>query len=296
MNHQESLEDFYRRICKNTAPQLVGGRPHINVFSRTSCMHHGNFSRRDYYKVTCIIGLGELEFADKIYQIDRPALLFSTPLAPYAWKPANEEQSGWFCIFNEAFVKQRDSLLGGLPMFQPGETQIYFLEDSQLEFIGDIFKKMMAEKELDYAQKDDMMRSYLHIIVHQALKMRPAEPSGNTSSAATRITRNFLELLEAQFPIDTQQQPLSLKTPQDFAQRINIHVNHLNRSVKEVTGKTTTHHIASRLVLEANNLLSYTDWTVAEIAYSLGFDYPAHFNNFYKKHTGSTPKSLREII
>lgn len=70
-------------------------------------------------------------------------------------------------------------------------------------------------------------------------------------------------------------------------------MNHLNRAVKEVTGKTTTEHISDRVVKEAKALLKHTDWSVSQIAYSLGYEYPNYFNNFFKKQTGVTPRALR---
>jgi AraC-like DNA-binding protein len=69
----------------------------------------------------------------------------------------------------------------------------------------------------------------------------------------------------------------------------------LNSSVKEVTGKPTTAHIAERIISEAKALLQHTDWSIAEIAYALGFEYPTYFNNFFKKKTGQVPKSIRAI-
>jgi AraC-like DNA-binding protein len=84
-----------------------------------------------------------------------------------------------------------------------------------------------------------------------------------------------------------------LKTAQAFADKLAVHVNHLNRSVKQVTGKSTTTHISERIVTEAKALLQHTNWTVAEIAYALGFDYPSYFNNFFKKMTGSSPTTFR---
>jgi AraC-like DNA-binding protein len=63
--------------------------------------------------------------------------------------------------------------------------------------------------------------------------------------------------------------------------------------VKEVTSKTTTAHIADRIVSEAKALLQHTDWSIAEIAYALGFEYPTYFNNFFKKKTGEVPKAVR---
>ena len=72
-----------------------------------------------------------------------------------------------------------------------------------------------------------------------------------------------------------------------------VHANHLNRSVKEVTGKSTTTHITERIITEAKALLQHTDWTIAEIAYALGFEYPTYFNNYFKRMTGTVPSNLR---
>jgi AraC family transcriptional activator of pobA len=86
---------------------------------------------------------------------------------------------------------------------------------------------------------------------------------------------------------------LEMKTAQDFAQRLSVHVNHLNRSVRAVTSKPTSAHIAERVIVEAKALLHHTNWSIAEIAYSLGFEYPTYFNNFFKKMTGTSPTALR---
>ena len=103
----------------------------------------------------------------------------------------------------------------------------------------------------------------------------------------------FLELLERQFPVESADRPLQLKTAQDYANNLNVHVNYLNRAVKEVTGKPTTAHISDRIVNEAKALLQHTAWNIADIAYALGFEYPTYFNNYFKRMTGTNPKSLR---
>jgi AraC-like DNA-binding protein len=123
--------------------------------------------------------------------------------------------------------------------------------------------------------------------------MRPAETSVKHKDASSRIAIQFLELLEQQFPVEHPDQPLQTKTAQGFADNLAVHVNHLNRAVKQVTGKSTTTHIAERIIIEAKALLQYSDWTVSQIAYALGFEYPTYFNNFFKKLTGSPPTAFR---
>ncbi|MFT4032053.1 MAG: helix-turn-helix domain-containing protein [Siphonobacter sp.] len=290
---REGILAFYQRIKYDTREQISQEHPHINVFERASCKGAHPYSRRDYYKVTFIIGTGRLEYADRVITIDRPALLFSNPFIPYFWQPLSQDQEGWFAIFNKAFLHQRDEFLTELPMFQMGGQLVYFPQESAMNEISGIFRKMMEENVSLYPFKHDVLRSYLHLLVHQALKMQPVRDYGPPLNASARITTLFLELLERQFPIDSMQNQLRLRSANDFARQLSVHTNHLNRSVREITGKTTTEHITSRIILEANELLSHSDWSVAEIATCLGFEYPSYFNNFYKKATGKTPKEVR---
>ena len=151
----------------------------------------------------------------------------------------------------------------------------------------------MEEQQTNYAYKDDLIRNYIHLIIHEALKLQPSENYDQNKNAAARLTAVFLELLKRQFPVETMDRPLLLKTAQDYASKLNVHVNYLNRAVKEVTGKPTTAHIADRIISEAKALLQHTTWNIADIAYALGFEYPTYFNNYFKRITGTNPKALR---
>ncbi|WP_246343866.1 helix-turn-helix domain-containing protein [Adhaeribacter radiodurans] len=112
-----------------------------------------------------------------------------------------------------------------------------------------------------------------------------------SDGAVSRLSSVFLELLKRQFLIESTDRPLRLKTALDYAQYLNVHVNYLNRAVLEVTGKPTTAHIADRIISEAKALLQHTNWNIANIAYALGFEYPTYFNNYFKRISGTNPKS-----
>lgn len=126
--------------------------------------------------------------------------------------------------------------------------------------------------------------------------MQPAMAYFTPQKASLRIATLFLNLLEKQFPVDSQQYSLFLKKASDYADKLAVHVNHLNAAVQEITGRSTTAHINARILSEAKSLLTHTDWSIAEIASSLGFDYASYFNNFFKKHTGVTPMTLRKTL
>jgi AraC-like DNA-binding protein len=86
---------------------------------------------------------------------------------------------------------------------------------------------------------------------------------------------------------------MSLRTASEFADQLNVHVNHLNRAIKITTQKTTSQFIAERVLQEAKIMLRHSNWNVGEIAYSLGFNELTHFNNFFKKHVNLSPLKFR---
>ena len=99
----------------------------------------------------------------------------------------------------------------------------------------------------DYPYRADLIRNYVSIIIHEALRIQPPRNTAPVKNGATRISHLFLDLLERQFPIENSQEPLRLRTAQDYAKELSVHVNYLNRSLKEVTGKPTSAHISGRI-------------------------------------------------
>ena len=267
----------------------------FKVYEVDSNASGNNYSRKDFYKISLTSGKYIFHYAEKSFETDGPILFFANPHIPYSCNIINPTTEGYACLFTEDFLKLSDRSEGLFqsPLFKIGGTPILSLNKQQTETVGNIFQKMIEDQDSNYAYKDELIRNYINLIVHEALKMQPSENIPKHSNAAERITSVFLELLERQFPIENTERPLELKTAQDFAKQLSVHINYLNSSVKEVTGKPTTAHIAERIVSEAKALLQHTDWNIAEIAYSLGFEYPTYFNNFFKKKTGLIPKSVR---
>src|SRR5688572_7512372 len=253
------------------------------------------YSRKDFYKICLTTGKSIIHYADRSFEEEGTILFFGNPHIPYSWETLSTTYVGYTCLFSEEFFKasDRSESLQHSPLFKIGGTPIFKINEQQRQFLNTIFQRMIDEQKSDYAYKDDLMRNYINLIIHEAMKLQPSEHYDQHKNAASRLTSVFLELLERQFPIESVENPLQLKTAQDYANNLHVHVNYLNRAVKEVTGKSTTTHITERIVSEAKALLQHTGWNISDIAYALGFEYPTYFNNFFKKLTGTNPKMLR---
>ncbi|TWJ03438.1 helix-turn-helix protein [Mucilaginibacter frigoritolerans] len=301
-----SLEEFYKQMAEidvDLSSLLPGGLNkeigHFNVFNMTVLMKHIRekphmpYNRRAYYKINLIKGRNRAEYADKVIEIEKNALLFATPKLPYHWIPLDFEQAGHFCVFTDEFLNSHGIVIDDLPIFKPDSYPVFELTDSETEKLTEIFMKMHEEIASDYIYKYDLLRNYVLELIHFGQKLQPASAMSTTQNSSARVSSLFVELLERQFPIESPQQKLKLRTAKDYADRLAVHVNHLNKLLKEATGKTTTDLIAGRIVKEAKILLKQTDWNISEIAFSLGFDEVAHFSNFFKKQTQLAPLRFR---
>ncbi|MDC6361359.1 MULTISPECIES: helix-turn-helix domain-containing protein [Flavobacteriaceae] len=295
-----TLRDFYSNHGLPIPENIGKDIGHFNVFKideYIARLKSGEmrYDRRSYFKISLINGRNRAEYADKVIHIENKALLFASPKIPYHYVPQDKVQSGYFCVFTDTFLSKDKSgvILDNLPLFQPGGFPIFNISDEDYTELEQLFKKIDGELSSDYAYKFDLIRAYVVELLHLGQKLHPTQPQENNKNAATRITDLFVELLERQFPINSPAQRLGLKTAQDFAERLAVHANHLNKVLKETTGSTTTAIIHSRIFEEAKILLNNTDWNVSEIAFSLGFEEVAHFSNFFKKHAALSPLHYR---
>lgn len=298
----KSIQDFYSAIQEHLPEQVSNEIGHFNVFDYEevykSCKNQQMpYDRRTYYKIAMLLESNEAQYADKVIEMQKPSLLFATPKIPYNFIAKCEQQRGFFCVFTEDFMSpiKTGAYLEEFPLFQPGNVPIFELEPEHVQTLTALFQKINTEISGDYAFKYDLIRNYVMELIHFGQKLQPATALYPKHNATSRITSLFVELLERQFPIESKNQRPNLRAASAFADRLSVHVNHLNKVLKETTGQTTTALINKRFVQEAKILLKQTDWSVSEVSDSLGFEEVAHFSNFFRKHSGVSPLSFRDI-
>jgi AraC family transcriptional regulator, transcriptional activator of pobA len=78
-----------------------------------------------------------------------------------------------------------------------------------------------------------------------------------------------------------------------YAKSLGVTPARLRDACLEVTGRPPTHIVHERLILEAKRSLKYTNMTIAETAYDLGFSDPAYFSRFFSERVGVSPAEFR---
>ena len=303
-----ALNALYQELAPctglNLSTLLPGGIQrevgHFNVFDlaafweSTRLQAGTSYPCRSFYKISLLRSRSRAEYADQTIAIEPDALVFSTPKASFQWWPT-EAQQGRFCLYTAEFLLP---VLGGitpdeLPLFQTNGYLVFQLTPAEAARATTLFAQMREELASDYAYKYALLRAYVLELLHLGQKRQPAATLHPAHSAAARLASRFVELLERQFPLTTPQQRVPLRTAKDFADQLAVHVNHLNKVLKEATGRTTTDLIGGRLAQEAKALLRQADWTLWEIADSLGFVDVAHFSHFFRRYAAVSPGAFR---
>ncbi len=294
MQRSESLSQFHRHYLQEHLPELP--QP-FNVFPIATGASPQSlpYSRRDFYQISLYTGgTTQLQYAGQSLLIESPALLLYNPLAPYACTPITP-LSGFCCLFTTEFLpgSGHGAPWQDSPLFQLGTSPVFLLTDEQCAFLTQLFQQMLAEVHSTYRYKLDLLRTHVHLLLHEALRMQPEVPLLADPTAASRLATQFLRALEAQFPVLSPGQPLALHTAEACAAHLGVHVNYLSRVLREVTGRPASAHLAARITQEAQRLLKHSDWPIADIAEGLGFAAPTYFNHFFRKHAQTSPRAFR---
>ncbi|MNJ91949.1 Bifunctional transcriptional activator/DNA repair enzyme AdaA [compost metagenome] len=106
------------------------------------------------------------------------------------------------------------------------------------------------------------------------------------SSRSVEIVKTFRGLVREQF--------IQLKKPSEYAEIMNISVSYLNDTMKSITGFTATNFIQQEVFRESQRLLCYTNKSIKEIAFLLGYEDYKYFIRLFSKSVGVSPSNFRK--
>jgi AraC-like DNA-binding protein len=129
----------------------------------------------------------------------------------------------------------------------------------------------------------EILRMALKILLVQALRIRQ-ETAEEGAKSNVRYRKRFIGLLEL-----IEQHFRKEHSVRFYAKSLHMHPKRLNELTIALSGVTSHGLISRRVITEAKRELFYSEQSIKEIAYGLGFEDVSYFGKFFKKHTGQTP-------
>lgn len=220
----------------------------------------------------------------------KPTFVFVNPGQLHRWEGADSIR-GTLVSFTTAFVEGRD----------PGGAMLdyEFIHCSSYDPVLPADKEFIEEAEPIFArcerefrdQKSDWqgtIRAALRMLLISAQRAHERDdPERRPAKGRTRrLLGGFRARVEEAFRAQT--------TVAAYARDLGVSPGHLNDVVREKMGKTAGKMIRERVILEAQRLLYYSELSVSEIAYHLGFEDPSHFAKMFRKAAGMSPVEFRK--
>jgi AraC family transcriptional activator of pobA len=149
-----------------------------------------------------------------------------------------------------------------------------------------LIEKMQSENPNAYTGRStqSLLNAILHLVAGQIVTRGAVNKT--KESRRVIIEQAFLQLLKLHYK--------NWKQPAQYAAELNISVTHLYDTVKDITGSSVSEQIQRYSILEAKRLLYFTDLSVKEIGFELGYYEPVYFGKLFKKITGLTPLQFRQ--
>lgn len=154
----------------------------------------------------------------------------------------------------------------------------------RLVVLSEMIAGEMQQPEPDLAVVRHLLSAMFTMIESERRKVMPDETGLQGTQNVT--FKNFLMILEENY-----------KRPEGvdfYAEKLFMSARNLNLICQNILQKSVSEIIETRKLIEAKNLLTTTDMTVAEIGFDLGYKEKAYFTSVFKKKSGQTPTEFRE--
>ncbi len=197
-----------------------------------------------------------------------------------------KDSKGSLIHFNKAFyssIKHKFLLEDYLVFHQEKlSTVIRLSEKDFTETLGIVnLLKLEVDNDIstNIASSHQLLSYFLSKSKEKFIAINKREEKNNANNVYPLFNK-FKEIIETNYSTD--------RNIGSYANQLNIHPNCLNEISKLSSGQTASEVIHGRIISETKKLILSTDKSFKEISYKLGFDDPAYFSRYFKKHTGLT--------
>lgn len=174
----------------------------------------------------------------------------------------------------------------GIAFVQAGGTRIIRFDHSRSGFVEVLLERVMAET-LAVPQSDDVIRANLNsFLVEIAAESEKGQARHDTLPNA--LSNRFMKMVF--------ENGLNNMTAAEYAEKLNVSANHLNKTIKQNTGRPVTYWINESAMLAAKTMLKNTDLTMSEIAAQLGMMDQSYFARRFRQHERMSPTDYRKVV
>jgi len=179
----------------------------------------------------------------------------------------------------------------GLLFNNAGQFPATELSTEENQTIQNLFSEIGKELNLNDSSMEEMVRILLKQVIIRATRLWKEQQLPKqlvALPAEVEFYRNFNQLVEIHFK--------KWHSVADYAELLGLTAKTLSNKFNRLNLIQPNEIIKSRILLEAKRLLCFTEWSVKEIAYELGYEDPAYFNRLFTSKIGDSPVVFRKLF
>jgi len=231
-------------------------------------------------------GEANIAIGDKTYII-KPREVLIVPQGQVFSVKTYKDCQGYMGGFHNNFLisnSENDNNLNRFEFLKELSNPKTSFEEIPSNYIETIFDRIFFEFTSKTIDKE-IIKSYLFCLLNEINKVQAKLPI-NKPSRQEEVCNKFKELITLNL-----RENLSLS---DYASKLNLTVNHLNKTIKQITGKNSSKLIDEAIVTEAKIMLYQSNLSITEIAQDLKIYDNSYFSRLFKKSEGITPSEFRK--
>lgn len=245
--------------------------------------------RHDFHSISFIqsgYSLQELDFED--YELGPDQILIIPAGTTHLEKEVRNYSAYVILVKDDFFSQAQLRLLNGFIVYAKLMRKLLIpIEASQLANMTSYFDLLFTEQNDTVQQNRTFILQNILLALVNKLEGMIQEFSGDNAFISLRKPfQEFVSLVENNF---SQQHQLEFYTSQ-----MQMTARKLNEMLKEIIGTTASNYIIDRTLTEARRLLCFTQKSVKEIAFELGYDSQFYFSRLFKKRTEMSPDQFRK--
>ena len=243
-----------------------------------------------HYKIYWIEeGSGKFQIDFQSFEIEHCGLFFLSPGQVLKIETANVT-SAYQISFDREFycVETHGKVIAcnGVLFNNVYRNTMIPLQTSDSATFKQILENMVTELENPGPAHREMLETYLRMLLIQSLRKLEEQNINSTSTEETnRLVADFIALVDKHFR--------TIHSVSDYAEMLYVTPKSLAKRLKALNYSTPTELIRERIMLQAKRELRYSDKSVKEIAFGLGFEDPAYFTRLFKKVEADAPLVYR---
>jgi AraC-like DNA-binding protein len=242
---------------------------------------------------------GDIHYGKQTYDYQKGTLVFLSPGQVIGVESTEEyyQPSGFGLVFHPDLLMGTSlgSHIKEYSFFSYQSSEALHLSEDEEKIIMDCFEKIKYEliHAIDKHSKQ-LIVSNIELLLQYCKRFynRQFITRENVNKG---ILAKFEKILDDYF-ISEKPQTTGFPTVTGCADELHLSASYFGDLIKKETGKSAQEYIQLKLIQVAKDKLYDSSKTIGDIAYEIGFKYPAHFTRFFKQHIGASPKEYRNSL